>query len=63
MSKPTITQIVKSVLAAFIGVQSADNRKNDFEQGSLSTYVIAGIIFTVVFVAGIIFLVSMVTGN
>jgi len=63
MSKPTITQIAKSVLAAFIGVQSDSNRKNDFAQGSLSTYVIAGIIFTVVFVAGIIFLVSVVTGK
>jgi len=63
MSKPTIAQVVKSVLAAFIGVQSDSNRKNDFEQGSLSTYVIAGIIFTVVFVAGIIFLVSIVTGK
>ena len=62
MSKPTITQVVKSVLAAFIGVQSETNRKKDFEQGSLSTYVIAGLIFTVFFVAAIIFLVSTVIG-
>ena len=62
MSKPTITQVIKSVLAAFIGVQSEANRKKDFEQGSLSTYVIAGLIFTVFFVAAIIFLVSTVIG-
>jgi hypothetical protein len=62
MSKPTITQVIKSVLAAFIGVQSEANRKNDFEQGSLSTYIIAGLIFTVFFVAAIIFLVSTVIG-
>jgi hypothetical protein len=62
MSKPTITQVFKSVLAAFIGVQSEANRKKDFEQGSLSTYIIAGLIFTVFFVAVIIFLVSTVTG-
>jgi hypothetical protein len=62
MSKPTITQVFKSVLAAFIGVQSEANRKKDFEQGSLSTYVIAGLIFTVFFVAAIIFLVSTVIG-
>jgi hypothetical protein len=60
MSKPTITQVVKSVLAAFIGVQSETNRKKDFEHGSLSTYVIAGFIFTVLFVAAIIFIVSIV---
>jgi hypothetical protein len=63
MSKPTITQVIKSVLAAFIGVQSEDNRKKDFEQGSLSTYIIAGLIFTVLFVAAIIFLVSTVLGT
>jgi len=62
MSKPTITQVFNSVLAAFIGVQSEANRKKDFEQGSLSTYVIAGLIFTVFFVAAIIFLVSTVIG-
>ena len=62
MSKPTITQVFKSVLAAFIGVQSEANRKKDFEQGSLSTYIIAGLIFTVFFVAAIIFLVSTVIG-
>ena len=60
MSKPTITQVFKSVLAAFIGVQSEANRKKDFEHGSLSTYVIAGFIFTVLFVVAIIFLVSTI---
>ena len=60
MSKPTITQVIKSVLAAFIGVQSEANRKKDFEHGSLSTYVIAGLIFTVLFVVAIIFLVSTI---
>lgn len=63
MSKPTITQVIKSVLAAAIGVQSNDNRQKDFTQGSLSTYVIAGLIFTVLFVSGIVFLVSTVLGK
>jgi hypothetical protein len=60
MSKPTITQVFKSVLAAFIGVQSEANRKKDFEHGSLSTYIIAGLIFTFLFVVAIIFLVSII---
>jgi hypothetical protein len=60
MSKPTIIQVFKSVLAAFIGVQSEENRKKDFEQGSFSTYVIAGFIFTALFVVAIIFLVSTI---
>jgi len=60
MSKPTVTEVFKSVLAAFIGVQSEENRKKDFEHGSLSTYVIAGLIFTTLFVVAIIFLVSTI---
>jgi hypothetical protein len=60
--KPTIIQTFKSILAAFIGVQSDKNRKMDFEQGSLTTYIVAGLIFTVVFVCGLIFLVSKVLG-
>lgn len=60
MSKPTVTQVFKSVLAAFVGVQSEENRKKDFEHGSLSTYIIAGLIFTALFVAAIIFLVSTI---
>lgn len=60
MPKPRITEVIKSVLSAFIGVQSDDNRQKDFAQGSLSTYIIVGIIFTVLFVLGLIFLVSII---
>lgn len=63
MSKPTITQVIKSVLAAALGVQSDENRQKDFEKGSLSTYIIAGVIFTVLFVSGLVFLVSTVLGK
>jgi len=63
MSKPTIIQVIKSVLAAAIGVQSEDNRLKDFGQGSLATYVIAGVIFTILFISALIFLVSKVIGG
>lgn len=62
MSKPTIIQIIKSVLSAAIGVQSDANRKKDFEQGSLSTYVVVGLIFTLLFVAFLVFLVTSILG-
>jgi Protein of unknown function (DUF2970) len=63
MSKRTIIQTIKSVLAAFIGVQSDKNRQIDFEQGSLTTYIIAGLVFTVLFVSAIVFVVSKVVGG
>jgi hypothetical protein len=62
MAKPTMTQVIKSVLAAFVGVQSEENRRQDFAQGSLKTYVIAGVVFVVVFVGMIAFVVSVVLG-
>ena len=60
MSKSPIIQTIKSILAAFIGVQSDNNRKVDFEQGSMATYIIAGLIFTLVFVCAVVFVVSKV---
>ncbi|MSP27842.1 MAG: DUF2970 domain-containing protein [Methylococcales bacterium] len=60
MSKLNIIQLVKSVLSAAIGVQSDKNRRKEFEQDSLLAYVIAGVIFTVLFVGGLILLVSFI---
>lgn len=63
MSKPSFFQTVKSILAAFIGVQSNQNRKIDFEQGSMASYIVSGLIFTVLFVSAIVFVVSKVLGS
>jgi cytochrome b subunit of formate dehydrogenase len=60
VSKNQIMQLIKSVISAAMGVQSDENRRREFEQGSLLTYVIAGVIFTVLFVGGLILLVSMI---
>ncbi|MCX7069304.1 MAG: DUF2970 domain-containing protein [Methylococcales bacterium] len=60
MSKAKIIQLIKSVLSAAMGVQSDENRRKEFEHGSLSTYVVAGVIFTVLFVCGLILLVSII---
>jgi hypothetical protein len=62
MTKPTIIQVFKSVFAAFIGVQSDENRQKDFNQASPKMYIIVGIIFTAAFVTGLILLVSLVLG-
>jgi hypothetical protein len=60
VSKNQIMQLIKSVFSAAIGVQSDANRRREFEQGSLLSYVIAGVIFTVLFVGGLILLVSII---
>ena len=61
MSKPGLLHVIKSVIAAGIGVQSNKNREIDFEHGSLSTYLIIGFIATVLFVFTLMSIVSTVT--
>ena len=58
---PKILRVVQSTLAAAIGVQSKKNRERDFEEGSAGTFIVAGILFTVLFVATIVVVVSAVT--
>ena len=59
MSK--ILRVVQSTLAAAIGVQSKKNRERDFEEGNAGTFIVAGILFTVLFIATIVVVVSAVT--
>lgn len=42
--------IVQSVCAAFFGVQSDAKRKRDFESGAFWHFVVAGVIFTLIFI-------------
>ena len=58
--KPTVKELIGSTLAAGIGVQSDKNRERDFKKGSFKTFLVCGIIFTVLFVFGLIAIVKMV---
>ena len=60
MSKPTLKQVIQSVFAAFIGIQSKANRQRDFEHGSLSSYLIVGAIATVLFILTLVTIVSFI---
>ncbi len=55
-----LSSIVKSVFAAAFGVQSQRNRERDFGQGSYRHFVIAGIVFTVLFVLTLVTVVRIV---
>lgn len=59
-SKPTLLQVIGSVLSAAIGVQSDANRERDFTQGSFKTFVIVGLLFAVAFVVGLLAIVNAV---
>lgn len=50
-----------SVLAAFFGVQSNRARERDFTKGKPSTYIILGIVMTLVFILVVFGIVKLVT--
>jgi hypothetical protein len=50
----------KSVIAAFIGVQSNNNRERDFAQGKLSHFIIAGVIGVAIFIGVLFAVVSFI---
>lgn len=49
-------QVVSSVLAAGLGIQSSKNRERDFKQGRIGVFIAAGIVFTLLFI-GVVFTV------
>ena len=53
-------QILQSTLAAAFGVQSQRNRAKDFEEGNAGWFILAGIIFTVVFIFTVLTVVNLV---
>lgn len=58
--KLTFWQIISSVLAAAFGVQSDKNRRRDFSKAKPSTYIIAGIVFTLLFILFLFVLVKII---
>jgi hypothetical protein len=59
-SKVGIMNLLQSVFAAALGVQSAKNRERDFQQGSAGVFIAAGLLFTVLFIGGVVAVVQMV---
>lgn len=57
---PTLPQLVMSVFAAAFGVQNRENLERDFSRGNPVAFIVAGLIFTVLFVLTIIGVVNLV---
>lgn len=58
--KVSAKDILQSVFAAALGVQSSKNRDRDFKQGNIGIFIAAGIIFTALFIGGVIAVVQAV---
>jgi hypothetical protein len=58
-----LLQVVSSVFAAGLGVQSSKNRQRDFKQGRFGVFIAAGIIFTLLFIGVVFTVVQLVLKN
>ena len=56
----TLWQVVKSTLAAALGVQTEEARQRDFSRGSPAVFIIAGLTFTAIFVGVLVVIVNIV---
>ncbi|WP_416140743.1 DUF2970 domain-containing protein [Halomonas sp. HK25] len=45
--------VIKSVLAAFFGVQKEQRRREDFEQGRPMAFIVVGVVMGLLFVVGV----------
>ena len=52
--------VIGSVLAAGLGVQSSRNRERDFREGRAVVFIIAGLLFTALFMGAVYSVVSLV---
>ncbi len=60
-NKPvSFLKALMSVFSGAIGIQKRDNMERDLKRSNLKVFIMAGIIFLIVFVASIITVVSMV---
>ena len=53
-------ELVKSVLMAFLGVQSNTNRERDFSKGKLSHFIVIGLMLGLMFILIIVSVVTLV---
>ncbi|MGM0526348.1 MAG: DUF2970 domain-containing protein [Pseudomonadota bacterium] len=61
--RPGIFATILSVIAAFFGVQSDNNRQRDFQHGNPLIYIIVGVILAALMVFGLIAIVKLVLAN
>lgn len=58
--KINFLEILRSVFASMIGIQSDKNRERDFKKGAAWTYIAVGIVVTLLFVVLLYSIVSAI---
>ena len=58
--EPSLLDVTRSVMWAFLGVQKSKNHERDFKHGKPSQYIIVGLIGVAIFITIIISIVKFV---
>ena len=61
--KPSLIQVIISVLASLLGVQSGKNRERDFSKGDPKDFIGVYVVLVVLFVVSMIVVVNMVLAS
>jgi uncharacterized membrane protein YidH (DUF202 family) len=61
--KPSLIQVIISVLASLLGVQSGKNRERDFTKGDPKDFIGVYVVLVVLFVVSMIVVVNMVLAS
>jgi len=59
----SLLTIIGSTLSAAVGVQRSKNRERDFKSGKMLPFIIAGLIFTLIFIGTVLTIVNVVLKN
>lgn len=62
LTKPTMWQVIFSVMSAFVGIQNSKNKERDFKHGNFKVFVFVAAALTLLFLATIFTVVQLVTG-
>ncbi len=57
--KPSLFDVVRSVLMAFLGVQSGANRERDFTRGNAGVFIAVGVVLTLMFLVAVYAVVQL----
>ena len=57
--EPSLFDVTRSVMWAFLGVQKSKNHERDFKHGKPSQYIIVGLIGVAIFIAILIMFVKL----
>jgi len=59
-SKLNLLKIIVSVLSSFIGIQSNENRKRDFNANKPFHFIIVGLVVTIIFIIALYYIVNKI---